>query len=102
MVVPLETLSGWPEVADPTALQTLAILVGFPGLAFVVIFTLGKASALISANKRQSLAVTEPVWLGRGQLDAGSVEAGSSAAELTTGPTAATVSAEVGGASARW
>lgn len=102
MVVPLETLSGWPEVANPTALQTLAVLVGFPGLAFLVIFTLGKASALIGANKRQSLAITEPVWLGKGDLDAGSLEAGSAAAELTAGPSAAAVPAEVGGASARW
>lgn len=101
MVVPLETLSGWPEVANPTALQTLGLLVGFPGLAFLVIFALGKASALVGANKRQSLAITEPVWLGRGP-EAGTLEAGSAIAELPAGPSATAIPAEVGGASARW
>ncbi len=102
MVVPLETLSGWPEVANPTALQTLGLLVGFPALAFLVIFALGKAPALVGANKRQSLAITEPVWLGRGGTDAGTLEAGSAVAELPAGPTGTAVPAEVGGASARW
>lgn len=101
MVVPLETLAGWPEVQDPTALQTLGLLVGIPGLAFLVIFTLGKASALIGANRRQSLAITEPIWLGQGRLDAGSLESGSAVAELPAGSTPA-ARAEVGGASARW
>lgn len=96
MVVPFETLSGWPEVANPTALQTLGVLVGAPGLVFLAIFALGKASSLIRANQRQSLAVTEPIWLGGGAA-AGQLEQGAAVAELPAAP-----AAEVGGASARW
>ncbi|NYE70142.1 hypothetical protein [Microlunatus parietis] len=96
MVVPLETLSGWPEVANPTALQTLGLLIGIPGLVFVAIFALGKAPSLIRANQRQSLAVTEPVWLGRG-AELGQLEQGAAAGELPAAPVA-----ETGGASARW
>jgi|SRR5690606_11190684 len=102
MVVPLETLSGWPEVQEPTALETLGLLVGIPGLAFVVIFALGKASALINASKRQTLAVTEPVWLGRGRLDTEALESGGARALPAGEAEPARAKAEVGGASARW
>jgi hypothetical protein len=34
MLVPLETLSGWPQVTNPTPLQVLLLLVGFPLLVF--------------------------------------------------------------------
>ena len=33
MLVPLETLSGWPAVDDPSALQVLGLLVGLPASA---------------------------------------------------------------------
>ena len=38
MVVPLETLSGWPAVPDPTALQTVGLLIGFPALVFAIVY----------------------------------------------------------------
>ncbi|HMQ36709.1 MAG TPA: hypothetical protein PKE46_01425 [Micropruina sp.] len=42
-LIPLETLPGWPEVADPTALETLTVLLGVPAAIALVILVLGMA-----------------------------------------------------------
>ena len=37
MLVPLETFSGWPQVANPSPLQSLGLLVGIPLLIAVIV-----------------------------------------------------------------
>ncbi|MBK8445530.1 MAG: hypothetical protein IPL41_02090 [Micropruina sp.] len=49
-LLPLETLPGWEEAANPTVIETLTILIGIPAAIFAVILLLGMA----------------PSWLGRG------------------------------------
>ena len=91
MLVPLETLAG---TTNPTALQSLGLLVGFPALAFVIIALLGRASTLAKAGRVSSPEVADPVWLG-----------GPGSKELTDGRATAGVSGQAsgtGGASARW
>ena len=40
MLVPLDTLAGWPAAPDPTPLQSLGLLVGIPAVAFLIMFGL--------------------------------------------------------------
>ena len=95
MLVPLETLAGWPEATNPTVLQSLGLLIGIPAVAFAIIALLCKASALARTGRGRSTPVTDPVWLGSAPKDQ----------ELTEGATASGSGGshtETGGASARW
>ena len=40
MLVPLETFSGWSQVANPSPLQSLGLLVGIPLLIAVIVIAL--------------------------------------------------------------
>jgi hypothetical protein len=40
MLVPLETFSGWPQVANPSPLQSLGLLIGIPLLIAVIVIAL--------------------------------------------------------------
>lgn len=92
MLVPLETLPGWPEAPTPTALESLGLLIGIPAVVFAVIALLVNAPKLARAAKGTPVTVTEPLWLGGGSRKN---------LELTAGAESAT-DLEVGGASARW
>ncbi|MBA3527875.1 MAG: hypothetical protein H0T91_00890 [Propionibacteriaceae bacterium] len=105
MLVPLETLPGWPAVENPTALQTLGLLVGLPVAVMVVVALLVKASSLTGGNRDARGQYTDPVWLGaRGakreltgadeQSDRPAIESDSAVNPPTRG--------DRGGASARW
>lgn len=67
MLVPLETLPGWPEAQDPTALQTLGLLVLIPLGVSLVIALLAFGPSLTRANKGGGMVQTrDPLWLGAG------------------------------------
>jgi hypothetical protein len=102
MLVPIETLSGWPAVADPTILQTLGLLVGLPVLVMVIVFAIAKAGNVVQAGRQTDRQVTDPVWVGgrkTGEVDSfGDVPAlESSSAAAPTGS-----AEQPGGAGARW
>jgi hypothetical protein len=96
-IVPLETLQGWPVVADPTPLQSLAVLVGAPALAAAVIIALVQIRATLT-NQYGSEA-SESAWAGA--LPEAVATAGVPPTAMDTshadGPPEPT-----GGASARW
>jgi hypothetical protein len=102
MLVPQETLSGWPAVVDPSILQTLGLLVGLPVLVIVVVFAIAKAGNVAKAGRQTDRQVTDPVWVGgrkHGELESsGDVPA----LESSTAGTAAGSAEETGGAGARW
>jgi hypothetical protein len=102
MLVPQETLSGWPAVADPTILQTLGLLVGLPAVVIVIAFAVAKAGNVAQAGRQTDRQVTDPVWVG-GRKD-GEVDSAADVPALESGTSqAATGSAEeTGGAGARW
>lgn len=107
MLVPLEgTLPGWPAAEQPSPLEMLGLLIGVPGLIFVVITILGKANQLIRAGRGDTdVAVDEPIWLGAAPADRAAVTAGDSAPVPGEGRRALTPAVdadEVGGASVRW
>ena len=44
-LLPLETLPGWPDAPDPSALEALTVLLGTPAAIALVILVFGMAPA---------------------------------------------------------
>ena len=117
MLVPLETLSGWPQVPNPSILQVLGLLVGIPLLVFLVVIAISKIGTAAHAGRGDSVESSDPLWVGgsqeKGALEAPSANPGTEARDQAAATDAeqASVSEEVeggdtgehvGGAGARW
>ena len=94
MLVPLDTLSGWPAAPDPTVLQTFGLLIGLPALVFAIVFGIAFIGNAAKAKRTPTAEVGDPLWVGgraQGELEAsGPVQAGDGDSN------------PVGGAGARW
>ncbi len=66
MVVPLYTLSGWPDEPHPSWLHLLGLLIGIPLLIFAVITLLVYIPALTGREQGGARHVGEPLWLVSG------------------------------------
>jgi hypothetical protein len=97
MLVPLDTLAGWPAAPRPNVLQVLGLLVGFPLLAIVVAFVVAKIGTSAQAKRGNTPAVTDSVWVG-GRQAGGEIEA----APEMHGVGAEDDDKTSGGAGARW
>ncbi len=64
MLVPLETLSGWPQVENPSALQVLGLLVGLPLLVFIIVIAINKIVTTAHARRGDTAQATDPLWVG--------------------------------------
>lgn len=64
MLVPLETLSGWPQVESPSVLQVLGLLVGFPLLVFIIVISISKIATTAHARRGDATQATDPLWVG--------------------------------------
>lgn len=118
MLVPLQTLPGWPKVDDPSALQVLGLLVGLPLVAFVVICVMAKIGNTVQASRGTANTDTDPVWVGgptRPEIGGDEHEVAVADAEdvaelpgtqieggARSGDQAAAAGRDVGGAGARW
>ena len=117
MLVPLETLSGWPQVTNPTPLQVLLLLVGFPLLVFFIVIAINKITTSIHAARGHDFHASDPLWVG--DHEAAVLEPAGANPGPETGEQAPAASAEealaaegdvegddtgehVGGAGARW
>jgi hypothetical protein len=117
MLVPLETLSGWPQVTNPTPLQVLLLLVGFPLLVSIIVVAISKIATSIHAARGDDIHANDPLWVG--DHEAAELEAvGANPGSETGGQTSAGAAEEalavegdvegddtgehVGGAGARW
>lgn len=103
--MPLQgTLPGWPQAQDPTGLQILGLLIGVPGVFFLIVVILAKARGLVRAGRGEPEKTTdEPLWLGsapsdRAELTVDSIASSGGRRALVS----ASDAASVGGASARW
>jgi len=116
MLVPLQTLFGWPSAPEVTPLKALGLLGGIPLVFIVLVFAVAKAHAVMMTSKHGAgPRASDPVWMGgraasimggadpqlnastdepRRQLE----ESGSSGSTALTGP----AEAGTGGAGARW
>jgi hypothetical protein len=74
MLVPLDTLAGWPAAQEPTVLQSLGLLVGFPALAIVIAFLVAKLGTSVQAKRGTSPTAADSVWVG-GRQAGGEIEA---------------------------
>ncbi len=96
-IVPLETLAGWPAAPDPSPLISLALLVGVPAVAALVIIALVNIRARLTGG--YGAEVNESGWAGA-RSDAVAA-AGVPPTAIDTSD--ADVPAEkTGGASGRW
>lgn len=104
MLVPLETLSGWPAAPDPSPLHFLLLLIGAPlvlGLLIAGASYLGSTRELKrfgpAVNPNTAFVTIEGVQNARGEVEGGishEVPAGLEARSAAD--------QETGGASARW
>jgi hypothetical protein len=92
MLVPLDTLEGWPVAPDPSWLQILGLLVGVPLLVIILVIAIAKISNAVGGGDAHE-EVTEPVWVG------GRPEAKTESSAAIEGGEA---KSESGGAGARW
>ena len=60
--MPLETLSGWPPAENPTVLQTLVLLVGFPILVFLIVIAINKIVQTIHATRGDDPRTRDPLY----------------------------------------
>jgi hypothetical protein len=104
MLVPLDTLAGWPAAQEPTVLQSLGLLVGLPALVMVIAFLVAKVGTSVQAKRGDAAPVADSVWVG-GRQAGGEIEAapemhgvGAEDDDMTPGGADKTP----GGAGARW
>lgn len=107
--MPLETLSGWPPAENPTVLQTLVLLVGFPILVFLIVIAINKIVQTIHATRGDDPRTSDPLYLvdartGEAKLvDASSGTDAGQQALVGSGEVEGDDTGEhVGGAGARW
>ena len=110
--MPLETLSGWPQVENPSPLFFLTLLIGFPLLVFIIVIAINKIVTSAHARSGHDVHTNDPLWVGAHQpaeVEAAGanpgVEAGDQVAEVTTGEgdvEGDDTGEHVGGAGARW
>jgi hypothetical protein len=104
MLVPLETLPGWPAAPNPSVLQFLGLLIGVP---LVLALLISGASYLATTRelKRFGPPVNPATAYGRGSSVA---FAGAAGVENASGEVPAGIEAKpsadagTGGTSARW
>lgn len=104
MLVPLETLPGWPAAPDPSPLQVLGLLVGLPLVVIVITAVITKVNKMMRVSRGEPAQVTDPMWVGG--LDRPAVE-GARHDEVVDdaqaiGDADVQPGSDVGGAGARW
>ena len=97
MLVPLDTLAGWPAAQEPTILQSLGLLVGIPAVVIAITFAIAKIGTSMQASRGESAPVADSVWVG-GRQAGGEIEA----APEMHGAGADDDEKSPGGAGARW
>ncbi|WP_375423967.1 hypothetical protein [uncultured Friedmanniella sp.] len=114
MLVPLQTLPGWPTAPDPSTLHVLALLVGGPLVVILLVALIARVHHAARGNVGVPAVANQPVWVNGRRIEPATQDAGSRAA-IEAGHQAVTASvgaepdetsqrdeAETGGAGARW
>jgi hypothetical protein len=100
MVVPLDTLAGWPEAVPPTVLQTLGLLIGIPLLVFLAVIAISKIVTNIHASRGTGLPPIETMWVGGKEGPVDIEPSPEESRALSSGPPQ--TADQTGGAGARW
>jgi hypothetical protein len=109
MLVPLETFSGWPQVANPSPLQSLGLLIGIPLLIAVIVIALIELRARARARRGDDPQASDPLWVGAresAEVEPVSDDAGTITSDQVTREAISVEGGDtgehVGGAGARW
>lgn len=113
MLMPLQTLDGWPQVPEVSVLASLGIFVGFPLAVFVIVFAIAKLRPAKPAPGAPGSG--QPLWVSGSNTAVpgaqhAAVEAGQPAADpnasrsprRAAGESSPGEQPKPGGASARW
>ena len=100
MVVPLDTLAGWPAAQPPTVLQSLGLLFGIPLLVMIVAFAIAKIGNNIHASRGTGLPPVETMWVGGKEGPVDIEQNPQQTRELESGQSE--TADQTGGAGARW
>ena len=63
MLVPLETLPGWPDAPSPSLLEVLGLLVGAPLLVVALIAVLTRVHHAVKGNAGTPEVANQPIWV---------------------------------------
>jgi hypothetical protein len=63
MLMPLETLSGWPQAPNPPVLDSLLVFVGFPVLVFLIVIAINKIVQGIHRARGDDYHTSDPFWV---------------------------------------
>ena len=110
MVVPLETLPGWPNVQDPSILQVLGLLVGAPLLVILLVAVITRVHHAVKGNVGTPAVMNQPVWVNGRRIESASQSSKTDSAQdsMAAGHQAITdrvdreSESDKGGAGARW
>lgn len=69
MVVPLQTLQGWPDVREPTALEVLGLLVGAPLVVILLVAVIARVHHAVKGNVGVPDAANQPIWVNGRQVE---------------------------------
>ena len=106
--MPLETLSGWPQVSNPTPLQSLILLIGIPLLIAVIVIAIIEIGARARARRGDIAEASDPLWVGAQESAEIEPIPDSKPSEQTVTTTGGSdvegddTGEHVGGAGARW
>jgi hypothetical protein len=106
MLVPLETLPGWPDVRSPSFLEVLGLLVGAPLLVILLVAVIARVHHAVKGNMGTPAVANQPIWVNGRRIEA-SAQSDESRDSIEAGRRAVTERAEredesTGGAGARW
>ena len=110
MLVPLETLPGWPNVQEPSILEVLGLLVGAPLLVILLVAVITRVHHAVKGNVGTPAVMNQPVWVGGRRIESASEapKSESSRESMEAGHQAVTARRarepedDKGGAGARW
>ncbi len=107
MLVPLETLPGWPDVQEPSLLEVLGLLVGAPLLVIAAVAVWTRVHHAVKGNVGTPAVANRPVWVNGRRIEP-SAQSDSSRESIESGyaavgrRVAADEDEAKGGAGARW
>lgn len=114
MVVPLQTLPGWPAAPNPSALHVLALLVGGPLVVILLVALITRVHHAVRGNVGVPAVANQPIWVNGQRIEPATQDDGSRAA-IAAGHEAVSSSvgaqpdetssqdeSSTGGAGARW
>lgn len=114
MLMPLETLPGWPKAQDPTALEVLGLLVGAPLVVIILVAVLARMHHAVKGNAGVPGVANQPIWVNGRQVEASTHDNDASHPDIDSGYEAVSARSsqtdqeargdddERGGAGARW